>query len=277
MNFNHDHFRLQVKEATQRCRNLGLNYEFVQTLVADESEMLKAVVKIIDRQKNRSAEWPTARLSVWLDLMRDNGNRTTENIFDSVEIKWTENTEEIAMNESLNSSRISLNLSAMKDTLLTKPMKSCIRAIQTRLSPWSPSKCQSITENRADTVTDSTNEPMKKTPKKLTFDDDDDTLTDTPKKCIDNDLNTSTPTAEKFEVQAQKYLSELRKTTLRMKKLCHNRLDENVIVTNEMLSEKVMKALEDIEQSTNEIRRLLKNSEQASPRKTPKSVRFMVD
>lgn len=126
-----------MKEATQRCRNLGLNYEFVQTLVPDESDVFKAIVTIVDRTNNRNAEWPTARLTVWLESMRDNSDITAENAFDSVDIVWCENTEEIAMNESLNSSRISLNLSAMKETLLGKPMKSCFKSIQNRLSPWS--------------------------------------------------------------------------------------------------------------------------------------------
>lgn len=278
---------MQVKEATQRCRNLGLNYDFVQNLVADESEVFKAVVKIIDRQNNRFAEWPTARLSVWLDLMRDNSDVTAANAFDSVDIKWLENTEEIPMNESLNSSRISLDLSAMKETLLGKPIKSCFKAIQNKLSPWS-SKGQSNTNaNQLPSVTEKASHSeighsLLKTKKKLSYDDFDEIDENTnekPKKPFNNiesGLSTSTPVEEKFEVQAQKYLNDLRKTTIRMKKLCHNQYNENFNVKDQATSGKVFTALEEIEHQINQIRHLIRNNE-SSPRKTPKSVRFILD
>lgn len=274
-----------MKEATQRCRNLGLNYEFVQTLVADESDVFKAIVKIIDRQKNRFAEWPTARLSVWLDLMRDSNDVTAENAFASVDIEWSENTEEIAMNESLNSSRISLNLSSMKETLFGKPIKSCFRTIQNKLSPWS-TKSQAHT-NHPKNATKSTNEspePLQQhNRKKLCHDDfevEHQPFNDKPKKYFaDLDtcgMSTSTPTEEKFEVQAQRYLSDLRKTTFKMKKLCHNKFNENANIRDQKISNKVLTALEEIDHLTNEIRHLMKNNE-SSPRKTPKSVRFILD
>lgn len=272
----------QVKEATQRCRNLGLNYEFVQTLVADESDVFKAVVKIIDRKNNRFAEWPTARLSVWLELMRDNSDVTAENAFDSVDISWSETTEEIAMNESLNSSRISLNLSAMKETLMGKPIKSCFKAIQNKLSPWS-SKSQSNANQLSSATSPSVaGQSSLKTKKKLTYDDVDETdenLMEKPKKmlnCVESGLSTSTPVEEKFDVQAQKYLNDLRKTTIRMKKLCHNKFNENFDVKNQTVSGKVFTALEEIEHLTNQIRHLIRDTE-PSPRKTPKSVRFILD
>lgn len=285
---NHKILYFQVKEATQRCRNLGLNYEFVQTLVADESDVFKAVVKIIDRRNNRFAEWPTARLSVWLDRMRDSSDVTAENAFDSVDISWSENTEEIAMNESLNSSRISLNLSAMKETLFGKPMKSCFKAIQNKLSPWSskgqsnananqlPSTKMQIFEKSSHSESPKS---LMKTKKKLAYDDFDETdeiTNEKPKKPftnLDSGLSTSTPVEEKFEVQAQRYLSDLRKTTIRMKKLCHNKYNENV---DQTVSGKVFTALEEIEHLTNQIRHLIKDNE-SSPRKTPKSVRFILD
>lgn len=284
-----------MKEATQRCRNLGLNYEFVQTLVADESEVFKAVIKIIDRRNNRYAEWPTARLSVWLDLMRDNTDVTAENAFDSVDISWSENTEEMAMNESLNSSRISLNLSAMKETLLGKPIKSCFKTIQNKLSPWS-SKGKSNISASADSnqlpiavVTNlekSSNsesvQSLLKTKKRLSYDDLDEVDENThekPKKpfsSLESGVSTSTPVEEKFDVQAQKYLSDLRKTTIRMKKLCHNKFNENVDVKGQTASAKIFQNLEEIEYLTNQIRHLIKNTE-PTPQKTPKSVRFRLD
>lgn len=250
--------------------------------MADESEVFKAVVKIIDRQNNRYAEWPTARLSVWLDLMRDNSDVTAKNVFDSVDISWSENTEEIALNESLNSSRISLNLSAMKETLLGKPMKSCFKTIQNKLSPWSSPFSNFNTKKSATTNSDKSPAQQEKTKKKLAYDDIDDVdenSIDKPKKNFTNletGMSTSTPSEEKFDMQAQKYLSDLRKTTLKMKLLCHNNSKENVDLKEQAVSGKVLTALAEIEHLTNQIRHLIKNGE-PSPRKTPKSVRFILD
>lgn len=237
----------------------------------DESDVFKAIIKIVDRSNNRYAEWPTARLSVWLDLMRDNSDVTAENAFDSVDIDWLENTEEIAMNESLNSSRISLNLSAMKETLLGKPMKSCFKSIQNKLSPWS-FKSQSKPN-----VINSQDSPIQK--KKLLFDDlrEEDNATATPKKHFDSAISTSTPSADGCQAKLDTYLSDLRKTMVKIKQLYQN--DENVEMKNnqkQIANQKVEPALAEIEQMTNEIRQLMQKNE-PSPRKTPKSVRFILD
>lgn len=256
-----------MKEATQRCRNLGLNYEFVQTLVPDESDVFKAIVKIVDRTNNRNAEWPTARLTVWLELMRDNGDMTAENAFNSVDIVWCENTEEIAMNESLNSSRISLNLSAMKETLLGKPMKSCFKSIQNRLSPWS---FRSQTKPNAIASPSQTKE---------LFDGcgGDAPSNEKPKKHLESAISTSTPTADKFQAKFDTYLCDLRKTMGKIKKLYQN--DENVMVkdSNQQAANlRILPALDEIDQLTSEIRKLMQVDE-PTPRKTPKSVRFIFD
>lgn len=249
----------------------------------DESDVFKAIIKIVDRSNNRYAEWPTARLSVWLDLMRDNNDITAENAFDSVDIDWLENTEEIAMNESLNSSRISLNLSAMKETLLGKPIKSCFKTIQNKLSPWS-FKSQSKPN-----VISAQDSPMRK--KKLLFDDfgeehSDNASTDqhpnaTPKKhhfdSLESATSTSTPSADRFQIKLDTYLNDLRKTMIKMKKLYQN--DENVEMKDsqkQIANQKVLPALAEIEQMATEIRQLMQKNE-PSPRKTPKSVRFILD
>lgn len=263
-----------MKEATQRCRNLGLKYEFVQTLVPDESDVFKAIIKIVDRSNNRYAEWPTARLSVWLDLMRDSNDITANNAFDSVDIVWLESDEEIAMNESLNSSRISLNLSAMKETLLGKPIKSCFKSIQNKLSPWS---FNSQTKSNAMSSQDSLVQK-----KKLLFDDFEDKHDDnpTPKKHFDHcetAISSITPSADRFQAKLDTYLSDLRKTMGKLKKLCQK--DENMDMkdTNQQIANrKVLPALDEIEQLTSDIRQLMQKNE-PSPRKTPKSVRFIID
>lgn len=237
--------------------------------------MFKAIIKIVDRSNNRYAEWPTARLSVWLDLMRDNNDFTAENAFDSVDIDWLENTEEIAMNESLNSSRISLNLSAMKETLLGKPMKSCFKSIQNKLSPWS-----FRSQSKANVI-NSQESPVQK--KKLLLDDFEEernksSAVAAEKKPFDNAISTSTPTADRYQAKLDTYLSDLRKTMGKIKKLCQKDAENMEIKDSQkqIANEKVLPALEEIEQMTNEIRQIMQKNE-LSPRKTPKSVRFILD
>lgn len=248
----------------------------------DESDVFKAIIKIVDRSNNRYAEWPTARLSVWLDLMRDNTDTTADNAFDSVDIVWLENTEEIAMNESLNSSRISLNLSAMKETLLGKPMKSCFKSIQNKLSPWS------FRSQSKSNVIDSQDSPVQK--KKLLFDDFEEERSEssavavdhhsntTPKKPFDCAISSSTPSADRYQAKLDTYLSDLRKTMGKIKKLCQNDAENMEMKDSQkqIASQKVLPALAEIEQMTNEIRQLMQKNE-LSPRKTPKSVRFILD
>lgn len=248
----------------------------------DESDVFKAIVKIVDRSNNHYAEWPTARLSVWLDLMRDNSDITADNAFDSVDIVWLENTEEIAMNESLNSSRISLNLSAMKETLLGKPMKSCFKSIQNKLSPWS-FRSQSKTN-----VINSQDSPVQK--KKLLFDDFEEERNEssavaadhlsnaTPKKPFESVISTSTPSADRYQAKLDAYLSDLRKTMVKIKKLYQNDAENMEMKDSQkqIANQKVLPALAEIEQMTNEIRQSIQKNE-VSPRKTPKSVRFILD
>lgn len=214
--------------------------------------------------------------------MRDNTDLTADNAFDSVDIDWLENTEEIAMNESLNSSRISLNLSAMKETLLGKPMKSCFKSIQNKLSPWS-FRSQSKTN-----VINSQDSPVQK--KKLLFDDFEEERNDsnavaadqhsnaTPKNPFDSATSTSTPSTDKYQAKLDAHLNDLRKTMAKIKKL-YQKDAENMEMKDsqkQIANQKVLPALTELEQMTNEIRQLMQKNE-LSPRKTPKSVRFILD
>lgn len=210
--------------------------------------------------------------------MRDSNDITADNAFDSVDIDWLENTEEIAMNESLNSSRISLNLSAMKETLLGKPMKSCFKSIQNKLSPWS------FRSQSKSNVINSQDSPVQK--KKLLFSDFEEEHNGnaaanqpsnaTPKKPFENfgsATSTSTPSADKYQAKLDTYLNDLRKTMTKLKNLYQN--DENLEM-KENNNQKVLPVLTEIEQMTNELRQLAQKNE-PSPRKTPKSVRFILD
>lgn len=240
----------------------------------DESDVFKAIIKIVDRSNNRYAEWPTARLSVWLDLMRDSNDITAENAFDSVDIMWLESDEEIAMNESLNSSRISLNLSAMKETLLGMPMKSCFKSIQNKLSPWS-FRSQSKTN-----VINSQDSPVQK--KKLFFDDSEGERIEnsadaadhhsnaTPKTPFGSAISSSTPSANRHQAKLDAF-NDLRKTLVKIKKLYQNDTEN---MEQQIAGQKALPTWEEIEQMT--IRQIMQKNE-PSPRKTPKSVRFNLD
>lgn len=68
------------------------------------------------------AEWPPARLDVWLDMVRE-ADFDKQRLFDCVETVWLDWEEVDRLDESfggdsMNSSRIGLNLSAMKEKLL---------------------------------------------------------------------------------------------------------------------------------------------------------------
>lgn len=260
-----------MKEATQRCRDLGLNYEFVQTQVADEFGLFKAVVNIIDKRKNRVAEWPTARLNVWLDLIRDNGDINAKNVFDSVDIAWSDRSEDVELNESLNSSRISLNLSAMKDAWLGKPTKSCFKSPRTKLSPWP--------ERESNDKLAATS--IQNTKKRLVYDDwessDNLAIESTNKSTMEPFVSTSTPTDQSFEMLAQHNLRDVRKAALKLKKVCHQNSNENVETARRMTIDRVLNAVESIEGLTNDIRRMLKDLDAEPVCKTPKSVRFILD
>ncbi|XP_030377189.1 kinesin-like protein KIF14 [Scaptodrosophila lebanonensis] len=116
--------QLMVKEATQRCRQLGLLLEFRQTQTPDEFGLLRTVILILDKRQGLKAEWPIARLSVWLDMMRQE-QPSVQNVFQNVELDWQAIDADLneTLNEPHNSSRIALNLSAMKDVLLKQPLR----------------------------------------------------------------------------------------------------------------------------------------------------------
>lgn len=270
--------QFQVKEATQRCRDLGLNYEFVQTQVADEFGLFKAVVNIIDKRKNRVAEWPTARLNVWLDLIRDNSDITANNIFNSVDVVWSDRSEDVDLNESLNSSRISLNLSAMKDAWLGKPTKSCFKSPRAKLTPWAEraSNDSNRPHDKSFAVTS-----IQSTKKRLVYDDwessDSLAIEAARKNSNDTSVSTSTPSDQPFEILAQQNLRDLRKAALKLKKVCHQNSNENVEATRRTAIGRILNTVEGIEGLTNDIRRMLKDMDSEPVCKTPKSVRFILD
>lgn len=265
--------QIKVKEATQRCRGLGLNYEFIQTQVADEFGLFKPMVNIIDRNESRMAEWPTARLDIWLDWVRDN-DITAVNIFDCVDVNWTEREEEDDLNESLNSSRISLNMSAMRGMFLGNSVKSSFTNIRDRFMPWTD---RSKNATNLDKISETDSNAYKSAPIQSTKEF---VAPKKPARRSGNKENVNSTSAMQcdrtFEIEAQIELRNLRKATLKLKQLCN----DSGRTTNPTMADDIKLAratVTKIENLTNELRCIFKMEGDDAICKTPKSVRFVLD
>lgn len=240
---------LQVNEATQHCRNAGLSYEFQQSQVMNEFGIFDTKVLIFDKDNRRKAEWPTARLEIWLNIVREE-QIYKETVFESFDIEWELNTddEKLPNDESLNSSKISLNLSVVKDFFCrgSKPL--------TPNTPASQKKSHHL--NRS--FLTSSVQKTKNTNRLLTYEDE----------CDENEDR-----FQDFEDQTRKYISEMQKNTLKMKKLCTQFQALNAKHSN---VEKIKESVEEIEGQIGYISNALTSSSY-SPSKTPKLVRFFLD
>lgn len=224
--------------------------------MVDEFGLFKAVVKIIDKKNSRSAEWPTARLSVWLDLLRDNNDLNAENIFQSIDIDWSEMSHDTGLNVSLNSSKISINLSAIKDALFTNTARSFFKGVQQKFeSPRNQRK----------------NEPLKGP-------------SSPPSNLIDkfNNLtegtSTSTPTEESLIVDVQQRLQDVRKELTEIKNVFKKATNQNENLQMQTMANEVLNILREIEPLTAKIRTLLRNLDsETTPIKSTKTVRFILD
>lgn len=75
---------------------------------------------IVDKEREKKAEWPIGRLEAWLDSVRDNEMLNTDNLFSCFDIEWEDldNSLNETINNSSSSSRINLNISALRDTIM---------------------------------------------------------------------------------------------------------------------------------------------------------------
>lgn len=283
--------QLKVKEATQRCRDLGIDYlEFKQTQISDEFGMFKAVINIVDCDRCLIAEWPPARLDVWLDIIRDNDDVTIETLFDSVDIEWQDNheaghfpvaTANADANDSLNSSRISVNLNAMKEAILGKSADNSFKNIRKIFnSPFNSPKPSHMLQSAI------TNNELSK--KRLQYEDE----SKNSPKCHKVSRKSPAEHADKtkhrrFEMAAHSYLKEIRKNTLKFKALCQeytndenlcNNLDRSIEHADSIPDTmRLLQSLEQMENLTVEIRNTLNPDRDQTTARTPKSVRFLLD
>lgn len=264
--------QIRVKEATQRCRALGLNYEFVQTQVADKFGFFDAVVNIIDRDGHRMAEWPTARLDIWLDWIRDHDAVTVNNIFECVDVHWTDREDDgDQLNESLNSSRISLNLNAIRGSFLSNSMRNSLSNIRDKFMPWGDrnnrATSTTISVNATESILRKSSGPKEfLSPKKMPRNGGN-------KENVDNRTQ-----ANSFEIETQIELRNLRKAALRLKQLCaaNEQRPPNASTTSDDIK-LARTAVAKIENLTNELRTIFKIDGDDAVSKTPKSVRFVLD
>uniref|UniRef100_A0A182NTR3 Kinesin motor domain-containing protein n=1 Tax=Anopheles dirus TaxID=7168 RepID=A0A182NTR3_9DIPT len=235
--------QMMVKEASQRCRTVGLEYDFKQTQVWLDEGIFRAMVNIVDRANGRVAEWVPARLEYWLGVVRERDDLTADNMFEHFDLVWSEATDQSA-NESLlqdshNSSRISLNLSSVKD------------AIRGRQSIVSSSSSPSSTNSgsivggsirRSQTLlksiftksaimsngTDDNRASLGGSARKALFTDDTHQSNDENVPSNHQQLSASASKAtalHRFDQRAANYLKDLHVATLKLRKLCEKHQD----------------------------------------------------
>ncbi|KAH8290004.1 hypothetical protein KR018_012516 [Drosophila ironensis] len=264
--------QLMVKEATQHCRQLGLPLEFRQTQTPDEFGLLRTVILILDKQKGLKAEWPTARLGVWLDMVRDNaeqGKLTARTIFQSVEVDWEPLDADLneTLSETHNSSRIALNLSAMKDVLLNKPLK---RLLNVSSGSGNSTPRQTSTPTGKTPVSPSPGSKLVQYTKRLlTYDPE-----ETP----------GTGAGSSFNVLVHQELQMMQRAAQRLHRHCESALVERENLQDSgVLAVSLQEALTRLDSVLHGMRSSLAQAEAAaaagatSPTKTPKAVRFLID
>nr|XP_034190007.1 kinesin-like protein KIF14 isoform X3 [Osmia lignaria] len=108
--------QLLVKEATERCREVGFNYEFdQQQIIVNKS--LKPVIRIRNRDCMKETLWEPMRFLEWIHHLRDYDIEDSLKELHTTDEIWEpyENTE--TFEDSLNSSRISINMTPVKKHL----------------------------------------------------------------------------------------------------------------------------------------------------------------
>ncbi|CAK9802310.1 Kinesin-like protein KIF14 [Anthophora quadrimaculata] len=108
--------QLLVKEATERCREVGINYEFDQQQVV-VNKTLRPVIRIRNKDSMKETLWQPMRFLDWVHRLRDYDIEDSMKELCTADETWEpyENTE--TFDDSLNSSRISINITPVKKHL----------------------------------------------------------------------------------------------------------------------------------------------------------------
>ncbi|XP_058453769.1 kinesin-like protein KIF14 [Malaya genurostris] len=284
------HIQLMVKEATQRCADLGLQFEFQQAQVLDEQGIFRAVVNIYDKTNDKVAEWLPARLEYWLSIVRDREDVSIENIFENFDLEWKQDTTDSNQlrKETRKSSRISLNLSSVKDMIFGRNSLSG----QTAPPCGSAKKSEGLLKSMFKMST-----PANNIRKGLFLEDctENDCMMLNDENIPCNQQSISPTKSPGFELKVNNYLKDIQVATLKLKKLCEKqqrrsskKSDESVIDldcsvrSDEGLATDFLRSIKDIESALQDMRFVLteQNVRLAAVTdlaKTPKSVRFLLD
>ncbi|XP_001660806.2 kinesin-like protein KIF14 [Aedes aegypti] len=275
--------QLMVKEATQRCKDLGLEFEFQQSQVLDEQGIFRAVVNIYDKSTGMVAEWLPARLEYWLSVVRDREDLNEDNVFENFDLEWKANVEELSqpLNDSRSSRRISLNLTSVKDVILK------------RNSP--AKKSPSHSARKSEGLLKSMFKFGASNPgsvRKELFAEDGRNDENMP-------INQQSPSPTKphrFGVKANRQLREIQVATAKLKKLCekyqrHNPADDSICTvldlnsstrSMEYVTRDFMQSIAEIENAVQDMRFVLteqnvKHADDDDQERPGKSVRFLID
>lgn len=108
--------QILVREATERCKEVGINYDFdqQQTIV---NKSLKPVIRIRNKDSMKETFWQPMRFLDWVHHLRDYDIEDSIKELCTSEETWEpyENTE--TFEDSLNNSRISINMTPVKKHL----------------------------------------------------------------------------------------------------------------------------------------------------------------
>uniref|UniRef100_A0A182MN46 Kinesin motor domain-containing protein n=1 Tax=Anopheles culicifacies TaxID=139723 RepID=A0A182MN46_9DIPT len=307
------HIQMMVKEASQRCRNVGLDYEFKQTQVWQDEGIFRAMINIVDRANGRIAEWVPARLEFWLGTVRERDDLTSDNMFEHFDLMWNDAADRSA-NESLlqdshNSSRISLNLSAVKEAIRGRNslVSSSGSPSSTSTVGGSSRKSQGLFKSIFSKPTLMQSEdkacPTNSARKALFIDSEqnDENVPSNHQHPSPVHQTKGGPTAlHRFDQRAANYLRDLCMVTLKLRKLCEKHQEFETPAANsdpvqdkqkknnteERLAARCLESVADIERSIQTIRSVLAdhnikeatlNAMEDEFGRTPKSVRFLLD
>ncbi|XP_015604060.1 kinesin-like protein KIF16B isoform X3 [Cephus cinctus] len=108
--------QLLVREATERCRDVGINYEFNQQQVLTEKG-LQPAIRIRDKDHNQETLWKPMRFLDWVHRLREFDVEDSLKVLRDVEDQWVTFDESEIADDSLNTSRISINMTPVRRQL----------------------------------------------------------------------------------------------------------------------------------------------------------------
>uniref|UniRef100_A0A4Y0BGG1 Kinesin motor domain-containing protein n=1 Tax=Anopheles funestus TaxID=62324 RepID=A0A4Y0BGG1_ANOFN len=311
------HIQMMVKEASQRCRNVGLDYDFKQTQVWQDEGIFRAVINIVDRANGRIAEWVPARLEYWLGIVRERDDLTADNMFEYFDLVWidaaNQSANESLLHDSQNSSRISLNLSAVKEAIRGRNSlvsSSSSPGNENTVTAGSSRKSQGLFKSifsRPTLLQASGNEDKSCTnsARKALFIDpepnDENVPSNHQQSSPAHQTKGGSTGLHRFDQKAANYLRDLSLMSLKLRKLCEKHQESDTPTINdplqdqgkqkkndaeEKLAARCLESVVDIERSLQTIRSVLAdhnikeatlNAMEDDFGRTPKSVRFLLD